>query len=91
VPAAIGSDGGGSTRLPAAYSGVVGVHPTRGLISSVNYEHPTFDLTATVGPLARDVRDAAVVTQAMAGPDGRDCICISICIQADTPGLSHRP
>jgi Asp-tRNA(Asn)/Glu-tRNA(Gln) amidotransferase A subunit family amidase len=81
VPVAIGSDGGGSTRLPAAYSGVVGVHPTRGLIPSVNYEHPTFDLTSSVGPLARDVRDAAVVTQALAGPDGRDYICI----QAETP------
>jgi Asp-tRNA(Asn)/Glu-tRNA(Gln) amidotransferase A subunit family amidase len=81
VPVALGSDGGGSTRLPAAYSGVVGVHPTRGLIPSVNYEHPTFDLTTTIGPLARDVRDAAVVTQAMAGPDGRDYICI----QGKTP------
>ena len=86
VPVAIGSDGGGSTRLPAAYSGVVGVHPTRGLVPSVHYEHPTFDLTSSVGPLARDVRDAAVVTQVMAGPDGRDYICI----QAETPDFLAR-
>ncbi|MFE2985664.1 amidase [Streptomyces sp. NPDC055092] len=76
LPVAIGSDGGGSTRLPAAFSGVVGVHPTRGLIPHVGYEHPALRFTATNGPLARSVRDAALVTQAMAGPDGRDYICV---------------
>jgi Asp-tRNA(Asn)/Glu-tRNA(Gln) amidotransferase A subunit family amidase len=86
VPLAIGSDGGGSTRLPAAYSGVVGVHPTRGLVPYVNYERPTFRLTATIGPLARNVRDAAVAMQVMAGPDGRDYICL----QHDPPDLLER-
>lgn len=75
LPIALGSDGGGSTRLPAAYSGVVGVHPTRGLVPYVNYERPTFRLTSTIGPLSRSVRDAATVLQAIAGPDGRDYIC----------------
>src|SRR3546814_12139380 len=37
LPVAIGSDGGGSTRLPAAYSGVVGMHPTGGLIPELDY------------------------------------------------------
>lgn len=72
IPFAIGSDGGGSTRLPAAYSGVVGVHPTGGLIPEFNYLAPVPPAGITVGPLARDVRDAALVTQVMAGPDGRD-------------------
>jgi aspartyl-tRNA(Asn)/glutamyl-tRNA(Gln) amidotransferase subunit A len=72
VSVAIGSDGGGSTRLPAAYSGVVGVHPTGGLIPELDYFAPRPSGGITVGPLARDVRDATLVTQVMAGPDGRD-------------------
>ncbi|MFC9761907.1 amidase [Rhodococcus jostii] len=76
LPVTIGSDGGGSTRLPAAFSGVVGVHPTRGLVPHVDYRHPKFRLTSTNGPLARDVRDAALVMQVLAGPDARDYICI---------------
>ncbi len=72
LPFTIGSDGGGSTRLPAAYSGVVGVHPTGGLIPEVDYKRPRPPAGITVGPLTRHVRDAALVTQVMAGPDGRD-------------------
>lgn len=76
LPFAIGSDGGGSTRLPAAYCGVVGMHPTGGLIADVDYARPRPPAGITVGPLAREVRDAALVTQVMAGPDGRDPFCI---------------
>jgi len=72
LPVAIGSDGGGSTRLPAAYSGVVGMHPTGGLIPELDYTKPRPPAGITVGPLTRSVRDAALVTQVMAGPDGRD-------------------
>ncbi|WP_067663135.1 amidase [Nocardia miyunensis] len=81
LPVAIGSDGGGSTRLPAAYSGIFGVHPTRGLIPHVNYARPSLRFSATNGPLTRSARDAALVTQVLAGPDGRDYICIT-----DEPG-----
>jgi aspartyl-tRNA(Asn)/glutamyl-tRNA(Gln) amidotransferase subunit A len=76
VPIAIGSDGGGSTRLPAAYSGVVGVHPERGRLPHVDYEAPALQLTGSIGPLCRSVRDAAITTQVMAGPDGRDFVCL---------------
>ncbi|SNT01860.1 aspartyl-tRNA(Asn)/glutamyl-tRNA(Gln) amidotransferase subunit A [Sphingomonas laterariae] len=72
LPFAIGSDGGGLTRLPAAYSGIVGFHPTAGLIPELDYERPRPPAGITVGPLTRDVRDAAHITQVMAGPDGRD-------------------
>lgn len=72
LPFAIGSDGGGSTRLPAAYCGVIGVHPTGGLIPELNYAAPRPPAGITVGPITRSVRDAALVTQVMAGPDGRD-------------------
>jgi Asp-tRNA(Asn)/Glu-tRNA(Gln) amidotransferase A subunit family amidase len=76
IPIAIGSDGGGSTRLPAAYSGVVGMHPTPTLIPWVDYDNPRHSyLMMTIGPLARNVVDAAVTLQAMAGPDGRDFTC----------------
>jgi amidase/aspartyl-tRNA(Asn)/glutamyl-tRNA(Gln) amidotransferase subunit A len=84
VPIAIGSDGGGSTRLPAAYSGVVGVHPTPNLIPWVSYDTPTHSPTMmTIGPLTRDVVDAAITLQAMVGPDGRDFTCQ----QLDPPDL----
>jgi aspartyl-tRNA(Asn)/glutamyl-tRNA(Gln) amidotransferase subunit A len=73
LPITIGSDGGGSTRLPAAYSSLVGVHPTAGLVPSFNYSvQMRADRTGTIGPLARNVRDAAITLQVMSGPDGRD-------------------
>jgi aspartyl-tRNA(Asn)/glutamyl-tRNA(Gln) amidotransferase subunit A len=56
---------------------VVGVHPTAGLVPTYN---PAVQMrrnpTGTIGPLARDVTDAAITLQAMAGPDGRDFDCI---------------
>ncbi|GAA1970581.1 amidase [Nocardioides panacihumi] len=76
LPVTIGTDGGGSTRLPAAYSGVVGLHTSRGLIPHVDYRKPTMMLTASLGPLARDVRDAALFARAMSGPDGRDYVVV---------------
>jgi Asp-tRNA(Asn)/Glu-tRNA(Gln) amidotransferase A subunit family amidase len=72
LPLALGSDGGGSTRLPAAYSGVVGIAATPGRIPWRYAHAPAIALTASTGPLTRNVRDAAVMTQALAGPDGRD-------------------
>ncbi|HEY2332419.1 MAG TPA: amidase [Acidimicrobiales bacterium] len=78
VPIAIGSDGGGSTRLPGAYSGVVGFHPTPNLIPSVDYTGLRSWPTLTIGPLCREVRDAAIALQVMAGPDGRDFLCQQI-------------
>ncbi len=72
VPIGLGSDGGGSTRLPAAYSGLVGVVATPGRIPWIHPASPAIELTASTGPLCRDVTDAALATQAMAGPDGRD-------------------
>jgi aspartyl-tRNA(Asn)/glutamyl-tRNA(Gln) amidotransferase subunit A len=84
IPIAIGTDGGGSTRLPAAYSGAVGVHPTAGLIPIVDYDTPRVPpLTLTRGPICRDVLDAAITLQVMAGPDGRDFTCI----QAQPPDM----
>lgn len=75
LPATIASDGAGSTRLPASWCGVIGVHPSRGLVPQF---HPAYAaqemLTTTVGPVARDARDAALLLQIIAGPDGRDLV-----------------
>lgn len=71
VPAALGSDTGGSVRLPAAACGLVGIKPTHGLVgrSGVIALSPTLD---TVGPLTRTVRDGAIVLQALIGEDRND-------------------
>jgi aspartyl-tRNA(Asn)/glutamyl-tRNA(Gln) amidotransferase subunit A len=71
VPAALGSDTGGSIRLPAAACGLVGLKPTAGLVgrSGVFALSPTLD---TVGPLTRTVRDAALMMNALAGHDPGD-------------------
>jgi Asp-tRNA(Asn)/Glu-tRNA(Gln) amidotransferase A subunit family amidase len=76
LPFTLGTDGGGSTRLPGAYSGVVGMHPSWGLLPNVEYDGPILPNGITIGPLARSVRDAAIVTRVMAGPDGRDPFCL---------------
>jgi Asp-tRNA(Asn)/Glu-tRNA(Gln) amidotransferase A subunit family amidase len=76
VPIAIAGDGAGSTRLPAAFCGAVGLHPSRGRVPHVDYVTPSLAFGFTIGPIARDVRDVAMAFQAMAGPDGRDVACL---------------
>jgi len=71
APFSIGTDTGGSIRQPAALCGVVGLKPTYGLV-------PRYGLIAfassldQAGPLTRDVRDAALVLQVIAGLDPKD-------------------
>ena len=69
--ASIGSDTGGSIRIPAALCGVVGLKPTRGRVS-LRGVYPLAWTLDHAGPLARTVRDAAVVYGAIAGHDARD-------------------
>ncbi len=69
--AALGSDTGGSIRIPAGLCGIVGLKPTFGRVS----RHGVYPLSwslDTVGPMARSVRDAALVLNAIAGHDPRD-------------------
>ena len=68
---ALGSDTGGSVRLPSACNGVVGLKPTNGLISRHGIM-PLSHTLDTVGPLTRTVRDAARLTSAIAGHDPQD-------------------
>ena len=74
VPAAIGSDGGGSTRLPSALCGVLGLHPTTGRVPNANYKSQKLMLTVTFGPITRDARDTALIMKVIGGPDGRDML-----------------
>ena len=69
--AAIGSDTGGSVRVPAAWNGLVGLKTTYGLISldGVAKLSPSLD---TIGPLTRTVEDAALVTAALTGKRAPD-------------------
>ncbi|MGY1680999.1 amidase [Geodermatophilus sp. SYSU D01176] len=67
LPFAQGSDGGGSIRIPASINGLVGIKPTRGRVSNAPYGGDVTGL-GTSGPLARTVRDAAAMLDAMAGP-----------------------
>jgi aspartyl-tRNA(Asn)/glutamyl-tRNA(Gln) amidotransferase subunit A len=69
--AALGTDTGGSVRIPAGLCGVVGLKTTRGLVSRHALVElcPTHD---TVGPLTRTVRDAALLLDVIAGADALD-------------------
>jgi len=69
-PIAQGSDGGGSIRNPASWCGVFGLKTTSGLVP----RFPTADFWggSVIGPIARTVRDAALLLQVLAGPDERD-------------------
>jgi len=71
VPMALGSDTGGSVRLPAALCGTVGLKTTVGRVSRAGV-YPLCWTLDSVGPLTRTVEDAALVYQAIQGPDPRD-------------------
>jgi amidase len=69
--ASVGTDTGGSIRYPSAANGCVGLKPTYGRVS----RHGVFALAASmdhVGPMTRTVEDAAILFEAMAGPDAND-------------------
>jgi amidase len=66
-----GTDTGNSIRMPSATSGLIGVFPTRGLVSIAGIA-PLDWLLDNTGPIARDVTDAAIALSVMAGPDPLD-------------------
>ena len=75
TPIADGSDLGGSVRNPPSFNNVVGLRPSPGRIPSYPNEQP-WNRLSVLGPMARTVRDAALLLSVMAGPDPRDPISI---------------
>lgn len=73
-PLHIGTDAGGSIRIPAAYCGIVGMKPSYGRIPQ--WPHGAFSAVACAGPMTRTVRDAALMLSAMARADARDPLCL---------------
>ena len=71
VPFALGTDTGGSIRLPASFCGVVGYKPSYGLVSRSGVIAMASS-TDVIGPLARSVEDAALVLDVMSGRDSLD-------------------
>ena len=71
VPIAIGTDTGGSVRVPAALCGITGLKPTFGLISRYGVTPLSWSMDH-VGPMTRTVRDAALALNMLAGYDPRD-------------------
>lgn len=70
--AGVGSDGGGSIRVPAHFSGICGLKPTPGRIPATGHYPESggpFALTGVVGPMARTVADLKVLFEIMQGPD----------------------
>jgi amidase len=71
VPAATGSDGLGSVRIPAAWTGLVGIKPQRGRISTWP-DRESFNGLACIGPLTRTVADTALMLDVLSGPHPDD-------------------
>lgn len=86
----VGTDTGGSIRLPSSANGITGLKTTWGRVS----RDGTFELAATldhIGPMARSARDAAILLEAIAGPDTRDstasCCAVGSYLSACTAGV----
>ncbi|WCD97118.1 amidase [Streptomyces sp. HUAS 31] len=69
-PLALGTDGGGSVRIPAAFCGVFALKPTYGRVPL--YPASAFGTLAHVGPMTRDAADAALLLDVIGAPDSRD-------------------
>jgi aspartyl-tRNA(Asn)/glutamyl-tRNA(Gln) amidotransferase subunit A len=69
-PISIGTDGGGSIRIPAAFTGVFGIKPTYGVVPL--FPASPYGTLAHVGPLSWTVADSALALDVLSGPDSRD-------------------
>lgn len=72
----IGTDGGGSVRIPAGFTGIVGFKASFGRVPA--YPLSPFGTLANVGPMARSVGDAALMLSVISRPDRRDCYTLPI-------------
>ena len=73
----MGTDGGGSIRIPASFSGVYGIKPTQGRVPRYGgYGRPSANHFSQSGPMSRTVADSAMLLQVLAGHDDRDVLSI---------------
>ena len=86
-PAATGTDTGGSIRQPAAFTGISGIKPTYGRCSRWGIVAFASSLDQA-GPMARDVRDCAIMLEAMAGFDPKDATSLDLPVPQWEAGLS---
>ena len=90
VPVAIGGDGGGSIRIPAAHCGLYGLKAQRGRVSTAPAEHLWYDL-GVIGPIARSVSDLRLIYEVIAGgpfpPVFQTPTRIAVAIRTGLPGI----
>jgi Asp-tRNA(Asn)/Glu-tRNA(Gln) amidotransferase A subunit family amidase len=84
VPLAEGSDMGGSVRIPASWSGIVGLKPSFGRIP-LDFLPTQFDTIHHLGPLARTVEDARLFLACAQGPDDRDIMSLAPALDLSSP------
>ncbi len=87
APAATGTDTGGSIRQPAAFTGISGIKPTYGRCSRWGIVAFASSLDQA-GPMARDVRDCAIMLEAMAGFDPKDATSLDLPVPQWEAGLN---
>ena len=87
APAATGTDTGGSIRQPAAFTGISGIKPTYGRCSRWGIVAFASSLDQA-GPMARDVRDCAIMLEAMAGFDPKDATSLDMAVPQWEAGLN---
>src|SRR5690554_8041020 len=86
APLSVGTDGGGSVRIPAAFSGIIGLKPTYGAIPL--YPTSPFGTLSHVGPMTRTVADAALMMDVLTGFDSRDWSALAAPHRSFTEGLN---
>ncbi len=84
-PLAIGTDGGGSIRIPAGFTGTFGIKPSFGRVPA--FPISPFGTVAHVGPMSRNVEDSALLLSVIAEPDARDWYAMAVDGTQYTDGL----